>query len=290
MSLSQPASDPVEAAPRPVERKRGLSPAVWGLVAFGLVCVVAGAAAGVWGARQFPATAGVPQAAPPPAVAAPQPAPAPAPPPQALVAPSSDAGPALGALENQLQRVERQHQATVDAASTALAVASLSQAAETSRPFSSELEAAAGLLPASPDLTALRALAATGAPARSALSSDFDAMAARAAVASRAPPEGAGPFARVLATLATMVTVRRVDRITGSDPDAVLARSERRLAEGDLASAVNELDALPARGREAVAPWRAGAERRLEIERRLAAMRTTALRNLTEARRSGASA
>jgi len=66
----------------------------------------------------------------------------------------------------------------------------------------------------------------------------------------------------------------------GSGPDAVLARAERLVGDGDLQGALRALDQLPAAGREAVAPWRLRAERRAEIDRAAAALRARALSSL----------
>jgi hypothetical protein len=80
--------------------------------------------------------------------------------------------------------------------------------------------------------------------------------------------------------LAAVFTIRRVDRLTGSDPDAILARAQRRADDGDIEGAVGELDALSAPGRDAAAGWRGEAERRIEIDRLTAAIRADAERDL----------
>jgi hypothetical protein len=62
----------------------------------------------------------------------------------------------------------------------------------------------------------------------------------------------------------------------------VLARAGRALDDGDVAVALKALDALPPAAREALAPWRAGAERRAEIDRQLAALRLRASQDLAQ--------
>ncbi|HZC17333.1 MAG TPA: hypothetical protein VE309_11275, partial [Caulobacteraceae bacterium] len=55
---------------------------------------------------------------------------------------------------------------------------------------------------------------------------------------------------------------------------------QARADDGDIEGAVAELDNLSAQGREAAGAWRAGAERRIEIDRLTAAIRGAAERDL----------
>jgi hypothetical protein len=183
-------------------------------------------------------------------------------------------------LADRLALVEAAQSRTAAVAAAALAASALSDAAQGSQPFPQELAALAATTPASEDLAALRPLAESGAPSRTALAASFPDYAARAASASRAPGEGAGLFARLGYELGRIVTVRRIGDVPGSGADAVLARAERRVEDGDIAGALTALDALPASAREAVAPWRARAERRVEVDRRVGALRARALQDL----------
>jgi hypothetical protein len=184
------------------------------------------------------------------------------------------------ALNARLDRLEQADRRTARAAAAAVAAGALADAAETSRPFAVELAALARLDPETDLLTGLRPLAETGAPTRAALVAGFHDAAVRAASALHAPPTGASPLARVLAALSRLVTIRRIDDVNGHTPDAALARAERALSDGDLKAALAEVDALPPAGRDAIAEWRDGARRRLEIERRIEAVRARALRDL----------
>ncbi len=185
-----------------------------------------------------------------------------------------------GAINARLDRLERAQQRSARAASAAVAAAALADAAATSRPFVAEVVTLERLSPGSEALAGLRPLAETGAPTRAALAAEFPDVAARAAAASRAAAPNAGVLARLGAALASLVTVRRVDDVTGASSDAILARAERRVADGDIEGALQQLGTLPEGGREATAAWRERAGRRLEIERRIAALRTGALRDL----------
>jgi hypothetical protein len=282
------ADDTAELLPKPA-RRGPITGAVWGALAFGLVCVVIGAVIGLWGARLFPAKAPAQAAAPtatapsagvastgPEAPSAAPPTPAP------TAAPSAD----VADLKARVQRLESEERATVDAASAALAAASLNQAADTSRPFARDVDALSRALPDSRDLEILRGLAQVGAPTRSALAAEFPDVAQKAAYASHAPGDQASLLTRIFHAISAVVTIRRTDRLTGDDPDAVLARAERAVGDGDLETALKELNALPQAGRDAVAAWREKASRRIEIQRRIAAIRSDALRALAVSSRS----
>ena len=280
--------EPTELAPRTradQERpKRLLGPAFWAMIAFGLVCIAVGAVIGVYGAKLFPAAGVVQPLAAPAAPSAPSAAvetlPAAEPPPPPPVSSGQ-----VAALADRLTEVETAHRSTVEAAAAALAISTVADAADTSGPFVRELDAVARLLPDSIDMAALRDMATTGAPTRTALIAAFPAAADRAAARARAPAEGEGVVARLTHALAALVSVRRVDRVTGKGADPILARAERKVTDGDLSGALTELSALPPAARDAMADWRSGAERRAAIDRRISAVRTAALRGLVQAGR-----
>jgi hypothetical protein len=284
--------DPVElSAPRDPARYgrtgRG-GPGGWAIAAFGVLCVLAGAAIAHFGPELLPArpihgSAPEPgealESAPPPAsfVLAP-----PAPPAGPVQTPPSVGGQDVAALSDRLAALEAEADATRRAAAAALAAAALVEAAQTSRPFGEELSALERAAGPSLDLSSLDRLAQVGAPSRAALSAAFPDYAARAVSASRRPLDGAGLLDRIGYALSRVVTLRRVGETSGSGVDAVLARAERQIEDGDLDAALRTLDGLPAPSREAVAAWRARAERRAEIDRRVAAIRAEALRTLAE--------
>lgn len=263
-------------------RRRGLG--LWVVVGLCALSLAAGLALATFGPHWWPAReTEQPFAALTPApqtAATPTPAPptvAPEAPPEA--APSSD----LVGFEVRLDALEAGQDRTMDAAAGALAAALLAEAAASSRPFEKELAALERVLPLSPDALALRRLAQTGAPSPAALSTEFDTAAAQAAVAARDPGEQGAFLDRLGHALSSIVIIRRVGVTVGDSPDAVLARAERQVDEGDIDAALTTLNALPPRARRAMAVWRAAAERRAEIDRHVAALRATALANLAQA-------
>jgi hypothetical protein len=263
-------------------RRRGFGLGFWAMMAFALLCVLAGAAIDRLGPRLFPVRTA--QAPPAQSGAAAQGAPAasdetaeqPTPPSAAPAIPP----PALARLSARLDRLEAGDERLREAAAEALAAADLAQAAQTSRPFADQVDALRPLLPQSPALRALAGYAQTGAPSRAQLAIQLGAIADHVVVAAQAPAKDAGAFAQLTHVLAAVFTVRRVDRLTGDDPDAILARAQARADDGDLEGAVRALDQLSPAGRDAAAPWSAQASRRIAIDSLAASLRADAERDL----------
>jgi len=159
---------------------------------------------------------------------------------------------------------------------------------QSSRPFADQLAALDRVLPDSPALRALRSLAPLQTPSRTALAAEFADQADRVAAASRAAPKGAGLVAQITHGLAAVFTIRRVDKLTGDSPDAVLARAQRQVDDGDLEDALTTLGALPPQGTKALAGWRARAMQRVQVDRLIAAIRASAAQDLIAVSESGA--
>ncbi len=269
--------DPSDYRPR-----RILSPTFWAMIAFGVLCVLAGVAVATWAPKLMPKArpgAAVQATAAEQALVTVPPEPAP------LALPAAAAAD-IGEVERLSARVAalETHEARVNAAAAAaLAAAALMEVSQSSRPFSAELAALKAAAPGSPELAALTRLAETGAPSRAALAASFPDYAARAAVANRTPGEDAGLGQRIAYGLMRVVTVRRVGDVAGEGPDARLARAERLVEAGDIDAALRALDTLPPPAREAMAPWRTLAERRAEIDRVASILRGRALQTLTAA-------
>ncbi len=272
--------DPADYAPP----RRGLGAAFWAMIAFGVFCAIAGGIIGRYGPQLFPKRP-QPAASPPPASATP-PSPSPAaslaPPPGAASPPSApSAGSAdVTAIGARLDRLRAGQQQIAEAAGEALAAAELTEATQSSQPFADQLAGVQRLAPGSAEVAALRPLAKSGAPSRAVLAAQFAQAADRASLAAHAPGENAGVLARLRRLLASIFILRRTDRLSGSDPDAILARAQRLADDGDLEGALLQTDALPPAGREALADWRARAQRRVDIDRLVAAVRADALREL----------
>lgn len=290
------ASDPVETeAPRDpalYARRRLLGPGFWALIAFGILCVAAGAALARFGPTWF-APDKTPAVVQQPATTTPAPragsnqplygsegsAPMPLQDPRGLVQ-----------LEGRVAVLETGQQRTLDAAVAALAAASLADVARTARPFAEELASLERVLPLSPDLRALGRLAQGGAPTRAGLAAEFETLAARAAVAARDPGRDADFLAKLRHALSSIVSIRQVGTTQGSTPDAVLGRAQKLLNEGDIEGALAAIEILPVPAQNVLAPWRSAAERRVEVDRHIAAIRADALAGLVRVTPAAASA
>ena len=285
--MSDQLSAPRDPGSYGSRRRTGLGVGV--LVLFGIACVAGGYSLARFGPTlpelypDKPRAGAVAEIAP---LAAPAPA-APvdeAPPPSdpvAAIVESHDT-----ATAGRLDALEADRGRLATASASALAASALMQAAQGSRPFAPEVKAVADLAP-SLDLRALQADAERGAPSRAALAASFPDYAARAASAARTPGEGAGVLARVGHALSRVVALRRVGEVPGNGPDAILARAERQIDDGDIVGALATLEALPADARDALGPWRDRAERRAKIDREVARIRAQALQELSQLARSG---
>ncbi|KQY35018.1 hypothetical protein ASD38_00120 [Caulobacter sp. Root487D2Y] len=287
------APDPVESvAPRDPAlygRRRLLGPGFWAVIAFGIVCVAIGAALARFGPTWFSGPK-APPASQPSAASAPPPAPAGSVPPlygaPSVAAVPPPASEDVAQLEGRVAVLETGQQRALDAAGAALAAATLADAARTARPFAEELASLERVLPLSPDLRALARLARDGAPTRAGLAAEFETLTGRAAVAARDPGRNADFLARLRHALSSIVSIRQVGSTQGATPDAVLARAQKLLNEGDIEGALTALEGLPAPAQTVLAPWRAAAERRVEIDRHIAAIRAEALAGMVQVTRA----
>jgi len=291
--IADPAlpGDPAGYAP---SRRPGFGAAFWTAIIIGFVLILAGAIIGFFGARLFPlhpaAQAAASSAPPiPPDLAAVLAAglPTPASPARSGAEATAQSPAELAVLGARVDRLQADQRRMAEASAEALAAADLSDAAQGSLPFADPLSRLDRLLPDSPELRTLRVLAQTGAPSRAALAGEFGGLADRAAVAARTPPPGSGVLVRAGHALSAIFTVRRIDQVTGDGPDAVLARAQRRVDDGDIEGAQKELAALPPAGQQALLAWRGRALRRTEIDRLVAAIRAGAVRDLAEVSQGG---
>lgn len=289
------APDPAEiiapSDPALYARRRPLLGAgFWAMVVLCAVCVAAGAMVARFGPDWFPLTRKAAQvelqalASPtPPSARLPVGSPLPVEPEPPLVAtPSAE----IGRLEARLATLEADQKGVLDAAAAAIAAAALAEAAQTSAPFGKELASLERVLPMSPDLRALTRLAQTGAPTRAGLAAQFESLAGRAATAARDPGEGADLLVRIRYALSRIVSIRQVGSTRGSSPDAKLALAQRLLDGGDIEGAIQALDTLPDTARAVLLPWLDGAERRIEVDRHVAALRADALAGLAQVSRA----
>jgi hypothetical protein len=175
-------------------------------------------------------------------------------------------------MQQQLPELAQQSRSAGEAARAAFAVAAAAEASRSSGPFEQSYRALAALLPDDPNVRALAPLARTGAPTRVELRDSFANVENDIIRAARMAQAGAGFWGRMQAALAQWVTVRHAGE--GDTPAGVVERAGRRLAADDLAGAIQQLSRLSGPAARAAQPWLVKARRRLEIDTRLAAIRT----------------
>jgi hypothetical protein len=175
-------------------------------------------------------------------------------------------------MQEELPALAAEARAAGVAARASYAVVAAGEASRSSGPFEQAHAALAALLPDDPNVAALAPLARTGAPTRIELRDRFERLdneIIRAAMESQA---GAGFWGRIQAVLAQWIVVRRAGG--GDTPDAIVTRAEAALASDQLDVAIRELNKLPAAPKRVAQPWIDDATRRLDIDTRLAAIRT----------------
>ncbi|MET0181710.1 MAG: mitofilin family membrane protein [Caulobacterales bacterium] len=175
-------------------------------------------------------------------------------------------------MQQELPRIEASSRTAAEAARAAFAVAAAADASRSSGPFEQSYASLQALLPQDPNVLALAPLSRTGAPTRNELRDDFADIELNIIRAARQSQAGAGFWGRIQAALAQWVTVRRKGE--GDTPAGVVERAQHRIAADDLAGAITELSKLSGPARQVAEPWLRDARKRLEIDTRLAAIRT----------------
>ncbi|MBY0563120.1 MAG: hypothetical protein K2P58_02945 [Hyphomonadaceae bacterium] len=174
-------------------------------------------------------------------------------------------------LQEELPAVAAEARSAATAARASYAIVAAGEAARSSGSFEQAHAALAALLPNDPNVAALAPLARTGAPTRIELRDRFERLDVEIIRAARQSQAGAGFWGRIQAALAQWIVVSRAD--AGDTPEGIVARAEQALAGDRLAEAIEHLNRLPEAPKRVAQPWINDAQRRLEIDQRLAAIR-----------------
>lgn len=168
----------------------------------------------------------------------------------------------LSSIEERLDEPSRQ----VDLA-RAIAGAGLRTAIDRGGPFMSELEAFASVAPEDPAVPELRDLAARGVPSRSELIEAFPDAAGQAIAAANPVDPDAGLVDRLMSSALSVVKVRPVGDVAGDTAEAVVARTETRLMNGNLEAALREWRSLPEASQQAASEFGDGLAARVQAEK-----------------------
>lgn len=166
----------------------------------------------------------------------------------------------------------------------ALAAGQLRDALRTGQPYGAELEGLRRLSGRDARLdevlARLEVHAASGVPTLASLQASFHEAASAAITADRAAESESEWQALFWNRVNDLVTVRPTGELEGDGTAEILARAERRLEEGNLSASLAELDRLAGPAAEAMATWRAQAEKRQEATDSVAALSRVALERL----------
>ncbi|ANH05866.1 COG4223 family protein [Shinella sp. HZN7] len=165
----------------------------------------------------------------------------------------------------------------------AVAASALKTAIDRGGPYLAELEAFASIAPDDPSLAGLREHAAIGVPSRSDLVRDFQATADAILDAVHQPEGDEGIFNRLMASAASAIRVRPVGSIEGDTPEAIVARIENKLQNGDFKGAQIEWQTLPEKGQSAAADYKRKLDERVTVEGLIGTVVSGALNGTTGA-------
>ena len=172
-------------------------------------------------------------------------------------------------LESLIAREQAARTAAARQATASLAVAQLRDAMHGAGPYTAQFEVLNALAADDPELQGflgpLAARAASGIPTLERLRASFPEVASRVVAAGR-DAEQDGVLGDVLRRLSGVISIRPIGEVEGTDADAIVARAEARLADGNLAAAVTELNGLEGAAQRQAADWLGEAQARLDAE------------------------
>jgi hypothetical protein len=152
------------------------------------------------------------------------------------------------------------------AVAKAIAAAALKAAIDRGGPFVAELDTFAGVSPDDPAVADLRNFAETGVPSRAELIRQVpDVATAIVGSVNQANPNQSWSD-RLMASARSLVTIRPVGNIEGESVEAIAARMEDKVKNGDLQGAASEWADLPAQAKQASAAFKQSLEARIRVE------------------------
>ncbi len=152
------------------------------------------------------------------------------------------------------------------AVAKAIAAAALKAAIDRGGPFMAELDTFAGVSPDDPAVADLRNFAETGVPSRAELMRQVPDVATAIVQSVDQQDPNQSWSDRLMASAKSLVTVRPVGNIEGESVEAIAARMEDKVKNGDLPGASNEWNTLPANAKQASAAFKQSLEARIRIE------------------------
>lgn len=175
---------------------------------------------------------------------------------------------ARDALANRLATAEQKLEEPSSDARMARAVAAtaLKTAIERGGPFLAELDALASVAPDDAAVAGLKEDAATGVPSRADLARSFPPVANTMLDALQDTGAEDGVLSRLMNSASSLVRVREVGNVEGDAPEAIIARIENKIVNGDLKGAALEWDTLPEKAKAVAVEFKQTLDRRIRVE------------------------
>lgn len=152
------------------------------------------------------------------------------------------------------------------AVARAIAAAALKAAIDRGGPFLAELDTFTGVAPDDPAATDLRGFAETGVPSRAELIRQVPDVATAIVESVNQPDPNQGWSDRLMSSAKSLVSVRPVGNVEGESVEAIAARMEDKVKNGDLPGAATEWNSLPATAKQASAAFKQSLEARIRVE------------------------
>lgn len=149
----------------------------------------------------------------------------------------------------------------------AIASAGLKAAVDRGGPFLTELDTLAGVATDDPSVAALKPFATTGVPSRAELLRTFPDVANSMLATLNQPDPNQSIVERLTESAYSLVKVRPVGNIEGETPEAVIARMEDKMRNGDLQGAALEWNALPDAAKTVSTAYKQSLDARIEVEK-----------------------
>ncbi len=152
------------------------------------------------------------------------------------------------------------------AVARAIAAAALKAAIDRGGPFRPELETFANVAPDDPAVADLKSFAQTGVPSRADLIRQVTDVATAIVATTQNNDPNQSWTDRLMSGAKSLVQVRPVGNVPGDGVDAIAARFEDKVKNGDLPGAVNEWNSLPETAKSASAAFKQSLEARIRVE------------------------
>jgi len=133
-------------------------------------------------------------------------------------------------------------------------------------PFRPELDTFANVAPDDPAVADLKNFAQTGVPSRADLIRQVTDVATAIVATTQNDNPNQSWTDRLMSSAQSLVQVRPVGNVSGDGIDAITARFEDKVKNGDLPGAVTEWNSLPDTAKSASAAFKQSLEARIRVE------------------------